>query len=72
MAVAYRPDGQELAVSTLRGYIVFYDPSTTAQSGSIEARADLGYVRKLGEKVSAKKASASKYVQIDQVAMLLT
>ena len=61
MAVAYRGDGRQIAVSTLRAGIVFFDPDTSQQTGSIEARADLGYVRKSGESVTAKKASASKY-----------
>lgn len=60
MAIAYRPDGGEIAVATLRGSILFYNPETVAQVGSIEARADLGYIRKAGETVSAKKGSATK------------
>ena len=61
IAVAYRGDGRQIAVSTLRAGIVFFDSDTSQQTGSIEARADLGYVRKSGESVTAKKASASKY-----------
>ena len=60
MAIAYRGDGKEVAVATLRASIVFYNTETAAQQGSIEARADLGYVRRATDKVSAKKASASK------------
>ena len=64
MAVAYRSDGKEIAVATIRAAIVFYDTDTAAQKACIEGRADLGYVRKQGDAVSAKKASASKLVFI--------
>jgi len=60
MAVAYRPDGREIAVATLRGHMYFYDAETAAQKGSIEAKSDLGYTRKHGEKVTAKKGASNK------------
>lgn len=60
MAVAHRADGRQIAVATLRGAIIFFNTETCSQEHSIEARADLGYVRKASETVSAKKASASK------------
>lgn len=59
MAVAHRADGRQIAVATLRGAIIFFNTETCSQEHSIEARADLGYVRKASETVSAKKASAS-------------
>lgn len=60
MAVAYRGDGREIAVATLRAAILFYNTDTCTQTAAIEARADLGYTRKSDEAVSAKKASASR------------
>ncbi len=60
LAVTYRPDGDELAIATLNAQIAFYDPHTAAQTGSIEGRHDLGYTRKEGEKITAKKSAAGK------------
>ena len=60
VAVAYRPDGRELAVAALNGQVTFWDVQSASQSGSIEGRADLGYTRKDQDKISAKKASATK------------
>ncbi|GBP40588.1 Periodic tryptophan protein 2 homolog [Eumeta japonica] len=41
LQVAFRPDGDEIAVSTLDGTITFFDPQTSDQTGSIEGRNDL-------------------------------
>lgn len=62
LTVAFRPDGQEVAVSTLTGEITFWNPHTAAQNCSIEGRRDLGYSRKEQEKITAKKSSFGKYV----------
>ncbi|XP_028031551.1 periodic tryptophan protein 2 homolog [Bombyx mandarina] len=42
LQVAFRPDGEEIAVSTLDGNITFFEPSTCEQTGSVEGRSDLG------------------------------
>ncbi|XP_045763111.1 periodic tryptophan protein 2 homolog [Maniola jurtina] len=42
LQVAFRPDGEEIAVSTLDGNISFFNVVTSDQTGSIEGRNDLG------------------------------
>ncbi|XP_041934789.1 PWP2 small subunit processome component [Alosa sapidissima] len=60
MAVAYRPDGQELAVATLDGEISFWNSQTAAQMGSITGRHDLQMGRKDADKITAKQSSKGK------------
>ncbi|KAK3099531.1 hypothetical protein FSP39_005884 [Pinctada imbricata] len=60
LAVAFRSDGEELAVSTLDAQITFWSPTTAVQTGSIEGRHDLGYTRKEQDKITAKKSAATK------------
>uniref|UniRef100_A0A8C5QIE7 PWP2 small subunit processome component n=1 Tax=Leptobrachium leishanense TaxID=445787 RepID=A0A8C5QIE7_9ANUR len=60
MAVVFRPDGKELAVSTLDGQITFWDPEKGNQTGSIEGRHDLQMGRKEMDKVTAKHSSKGK------------
>ncbi|ESP03657.1 hypothetical protein LOTGIDRAFT_198984 [Lottia gigantea] len=61
LALTFRPDGEELAISTLNGQISFWNPYNAVQTGSVEGRHDLGYSRKDTDKVTAKKLSDSKY-----------
>ncbi|WAR00919.1 PWP2-like protein [Mya arenaria] len=56
LSVTFRPDGGELAVSSLNAQISFWDPQLAKQVGSIEGRHDIGYSRKEQEKITAKKA----------------
>ena len=42
LAVAFRPDGKELAVSTLNAEISFWDVGSAAQTGSVECRYEVG------------------------------
>jgi periodic tryptophan protein 2 len=60
LAVAFRPDGGELAVSTLNAQITFWEPHQAKQVGSIEGRHDIGYSRKEQEKITAKKSAFGK------------
>ncbi len=60
LAVAFRPDGKELAVSSLDATITLWDPDTGTQLGSIEGRHDVGYSRKETDKITAKKSAAGK------------
>ena len=60
LAVSFRPDGKELAVSTLNAQITFWNPQLATQTGSIEGRHDVGYSRKEEEKITAKKSSFGK------------
>ncbi|XP_061685876.1 PWP2 small subunit processome component [Syngnathoides biaculeatus] len=60
LSVAYRPDGQELAVATLNGEISFWNPNTAVQIGSVAGRNDLEMGRKETDKVTAKQMSKAK------------
>lgn len=60
LAVSFRPDGGELAVSTLNAQISFWEPTQARQVGSIEGRHDIGYSRKEQEKITAKKSAFGK------------
>ena len=62
LALAYRPDGEQLAVACLNAQITFWTVKHCTQTGSIEGRHDLGYARKDTDKISGKKATAAKYV----------
>ncbi|XP_028835063.1 PWP2 small subunit processome component [Denticeps clupeoides] len=60
LAVAYRPDGEELAVATLDGELSFWNPQSAAQTGSIAGRHDLQTGRKDTDKVAAKQTAKGK------------
>ncbi|XP_029433602.1 periodic tryptophan protein 2 homolog isoform X2 [Rhinatrema bivittatum] len=60
MAVTFRPDGKELAMTTLDGQISFWDPETATQTGSIEGRHDLQMGRRELDKITAKQAAKGK------------
>ncbi|XP_019384573.1 PREDICTED: periodic tryptophan protein 2 homolog [Crocodylus porosus] len=60
LAVAFRPDGKELAVAALDGQITFWDPENAVQTGSIEGRHDLQMGRKELDKITAKQAAKGK------------
>ncbi|XP_029644445.1 periodic tryptophan protein 2 homolog isoform X2 [Octopus sinensis] len=60
LALAFRPDGGQLAVATLNASITFWDSQSAVQTGSIEGRHDLGYFRKLEDKITAKKSAAGQ------------
>lgn len=60
LAVAFRPDGVEIAGSLLNGNIVFFDSMSGDQLREIEGKHDLGLSKHEGELVTAKKASEEK------------
>ncbi|CAC5425132.1 PWP2 [Mytilus coruscus] len=60
LAVVFRPDGEEIAVSTLDAQITFWNAQNVVQTGSLEGRHDLGYSRKEIDKITAKKSSFGK------------
>uniref|UniRef100_A0A8C8S8V7 Small-subunit processome Utp12 domain-containing protein n=1 Tax=Pelusios castaneus TaxID=367368 RepID=A0A8C8S8V7_9SAUR len=60
LAVAFRPDGRELAVAALNGQITFWDHENAVQIGSIEGRHDLQVGRKELDKITAKQAAKAK------------
>ncbi|CAH1981259.1 unnamed protein product [Acanthoscelides obtectus] len=58
--VAYKPDGQEVAVATLDGQISVFHIKTAAQLYSIEGRNDLGSGRSDTDLITAKKTLQAK------------
>ena len=60
VAIAFKPDGDEVAVATLNGQISFFDIKTSVQIGSIDGRNDLGSGRCETDLITAKKTLASK------------
>jgi periodic tryptophan protein 2 len=61
IAVAWRPDGQSLSVSTLAGQILTFDPRTAAQTGAIAGKKDLRAGKGESDKITAKKKSESSH-----------
>ncbi|KAI0942189.1 hypothetical protein AcW1_009509 [Taiwanofungus camphoratus] len=51
LALAFRPDGQELAVATLNGQLVFFDVAQGRQTGAIDGRKDAAPGRHAGEAI---------------------
>ncbi|KZT03785.1 WD40 repeat-like protein [Laetiporus sulphureus 93-53] len=49
LAVAFRPDGNELAVATLDGQLIFFDVTQGRQTGAIDGRRDAAPGRKAGD-----------------------
>ena len=60
LALAYRPDGEQLAVACLSAQISFWTVRHCTQTGSIEGRHDLGYARKDADKITGKTSAAAK------------
>lgn len=54
ICVVFRPDGEELAVSSLDGQLSFWNVANAVQTGSIEGRHDLEVGRREWDKVTAK------------------
>ncbi|CAH2063821.1 unnamed protein product, partial [Iphiclides podalirius] len=60
LQLAFRPDGEEIAVSTLDGNISFFNSTTCDQNGSIEGRNDLGSGRSDTDLITAAKMLKTK------------
>lgn len=60
LAVAFRPDGRELAVATLDGQLVFFDVGLGKQTGVIDGRKDIVGGRRVGERTSAANGASGK------------
>ena len=60
LAIAFRPDGTEVAVSTLDGQITFFDIQESKQTNVIEGRKDISGGRKLDDRVSAANSTSTK------------
>lgn len=60
LALAFRPDGKEIAVSTLDGQITFFDIQDSKQTNMIEGRKDVSGGRKADDRVSAANSTSGK------------
>lgn len=60
LALAFRPDGKELAASSLDGQIIFLDVSQGKQTNLIEGRKDIAGGRKADDRQAASNSSSSK------------
>ncbi|KXS20166.1 WD40 repeat-like protein [Gonapodya prolifera JEL478] len=60
VAVTWRPDGQEVALSTLDGMITFWDPEEANQVGSVEGRRDIAPGRLAGDHRTATNNSSGR------------
>ncbi|PBK68743.1 WD40 repeat-like protein [Armillaria solidipes] len=60
LAVAFRPDGKEVAVSTLDGQITLFDVQEGKQTNVIEGRKDISGGRKADDRMSAANSTSGK------------
>ncbi|SCZ99353.1 BZ3500_MvSof-1268-A1-R1_Chr3-1g05964 [Microbotryum saponariae] len=60
LALAFRPDGLEVAVSTLDGQIIFWDVRNALQRTLIEGRKDIAGGRKVDDRVTAANNASGK------------
>ncbi|KYM98308.1 Periodic tryptophan protein 2 like protein, partial [Cyphomyrmex costatus] len=60
LCVTYKPNGEEVAVATLDGQIIFFECKTARQTSFIEGRNDLGAGRSKTDLITAKKNLKSK------------
>ncbi|KAJ1548339.1 hypothetical protein HK405_003615 [Cladochytrium tenue] len=61
LAMAYRPDGREIAVATLDGQISFWDVELARLTGSIDGRQDISGGRRQHDRMTAANASHNKH-----------
>eukprot|EP01033_Poteriospumella_lacustris_P018105 gene18105-12992_t len=61
MAVAFRPDGKEVACATTNGHIYFWDVDRGEQTAMIEGRADVSGGRLTTEQTTAENSARSKF-----------
>lgn len=60
LALAFRPDGRELAASTLDGQISFWDVVNGQQTSLIEGRKDISGGRKVDDRIAAANNASGK------------
>lgn len=60
LAVAFKPDGKEIAAATLDGQISFWDIAEATIVGTIEGRKDIMGGRKVDDRTSADNAASGK------------
>jgi periodic tryptophan protein 2 len=69
LALAFRPDGKELAASTLDGQITFFEVQEGKQTNVIDGRKDVSGGRKADDRVAAANSSSGKaYNSLDYTA----
>ncbi|KAH7912190.1 quinon protein alcohol dehydrogenase-like superfamily [Hygrophoropsis aurantiaca] len=60
LSVAFRPDGNELAASTLDGQITFFDVRESKQTNVIDGRKDVSGGRRADDRVAAANSASGK------------
>ena len=60
LALAFRPDGKELAITTLDGQVTLYDVDQGKQKSVIEGRKDVSGGRKADDRMTAANNSSGK------------
>ncbi|EIM88864.1 WD repeat protein [Stereum hirsutum FP-91666 SS1] len=60
LALAFRPDGQELVVTTLDGQLTFFSTNISQQTNVIEGRKDVAGGRKADDRMAATNSSSGK------------
>ncbi|KAI9847960.1 MAG: hypothetical protein M1837_001477 [Sclerophora amabilis] len=60
LCVAFRPDSEQIAVTTLDGQLTFWSASDASQVGGLDARRDVSGGRKLSDRRTAANAAGTK------------
>ncbi|OSC96353.1 WD40 repeat-like protein [Trametes coccinea BRFM310] len=60
LAVAFRPDGKELAASSLDGQVMFFDVNLGKQTNIIDGRRDISGGRKADDRMAASNNASGK------------
>ncbi|XP_032218191.2 periodic tryptophan protein 2 homolog isoform X3 [Nematostella vectensis] len=60
VSIAVRPDGREVAISSLDGALTFWDLEAAVQVKSVDGRRDLGAGRKADDKITARSSAFGK------------
>jgi len=58
--MSIRPDGKQVAISTLDGTLTFWDIQSAVQVKSVDGRRDLGGGRRQADLITAKSSSFGK------------
>jgi len=60
LAVAFRPDSKQIAVSTLDGQLAFWNVSEGIQTSGLDGRRDISGGRRIGDRRTAANAAGTK------------
>ncbi|KAI5308316.1 hypothetical protein KEM55_006025, partial [Ascosphaera atra] len=60
LCVAFRPDGKQIAASSLDGQVTFWDVEEAAQQGVIDGRRDVSGGRKITDRRTAANSASTK------------